>query len=360
MHATETQTELLAKVAAGLAGGRHAWRVTDDSVKESARQLVAENRRQGKNMRQNAARRARRALMQDAYFSDYEPGAVEAIRAIWQNMPKRSLMRDIARALFRPDIETEFVLPDDWRDIVRAHARGRAALKSADIPIRLADFRPDGMVANYARKHWHQHTHGTLAIHGVDVLDLVQDAYVSAIESGDTIRVSGRNVPSYAQIFRHVRRALTTGVHRYAMATYAPDTSESFDWSEVEPKTVEEWIAYESWRDMTDAIERASRRAREERESRLSILDSTRRAMAELVMSGMTVRQIANTLGRTVESMLSELDETIAPAMVWHSPVVTEADRQDAIERANAERAHAERLRAIQAIKYREYAANVA
>ena len=375
---TDDQRSALALIAGTLAGGRHAFRVTDETIKREATERAVKSRRERRATLARERRNAR-SDRRERVFADYDIETLERIaelRAVWASMPKRSLMRRIARAILhdrstcrecKPLAKNETcergMVPDNWRDTVRAFRDGsRKSAELGSFPIKRDDQRiTTSVLMLSARKHWHEYAGGRhVTVHGADVEDAFQSGMLAALESGDYVkreRPDGtfENIPTYGRAFWHVRasvNALATGRSLAGIRTFGTwnDEIEPFTLDEFIPRTVNDWLAYETHRDVIDSRERYVRRIAAEREERLAILSETRKSLAMLIHSGMSVRAIAGALGRTPSGILSDLSGDMAPAQRFLPHVVTDAEREDARTRVLAQAEHALRLRRIAAI----------
>jgi hypothetical protein len=96
---------------------------------------------------------------------------------------------------------------------------------------------------------------------------------------------------------------------------------------------------------MRDSHARTVARIERERAERLIILSETRKSLATLIGTGMSVTRIAHALGRTVDGILKDLSDDMAPAVHSLPVVVTDADMEAHRERVMAQAAHAAHLR---------------
>jgi hypothetical protein len=203
---TLDQSELLASIAGTLAGGRHAFRVSDASVKDAAQSIARESRKR-RNARRMAASRAVKSETRERYFADYDVDTLATIaelRKVWAEMPKRATIRDIARAVLHNSEKCRncvafpcdnSVIPENWRETVREFARGvKRSRELGAFPIKRDDMRQGTSTFGYSvLKHWHAYAGGKhVTVHGHDSQDALQMAFLAAIESGDTVARSER------------------------------------------------------------------------------------------------------------------------------------------------------------------------
>jgi DNA-directed RNA polymerase specialized sigma24 family protein len=360
---------LLATLAGTLAGGRHAFRVKDAAVKDAATATAKLNRAA---RRKDAARKAY-ALKVKARVSRYMVGytlddmvRIDALFNVWQNAPKRKTVVAAFRArnhdvstcegcdacvehITRPALIALLAAYKSARD--DASAIGSFSVVNADMLMIRPERDSEGRVVKGNRfygtaiKRWTTRYQGQTTIAGTSVEDALQDAYVSAIESGDTLN----GIPTFGPLWRHVATAVTTAVWSHARYG-AGHTSESFvpwDWTIEEPLTIEDWAAYGAFRETERANEEIHAAIRSERDARLAMLEASRNALASLILQGMTVRKIASILGRTVEGIESDVNGSQAPAQVWHGGALTPTAIETLAERNRAVAKHAETLRAI-------------
>lgn len=343
---TTEQASLIAGIAASLAGGRFASRVTDETIRAEAEAIVmprrAERRRKlsaarqaGKRQRVAAARAQRLAWL--AEWSDYsadDMARIEQVHAFMSYAPKREALRRIARRLFRAEAPAhtddracacvDCLDVSDWRAMVRRNAAVRTYVTTTgNVGISRFDMTPgaDSRFFKSVVKHWHQYTggkHGSVAIHGVSPEDVFQDGMVRALEANDT---DADGIPLYAPLFGHMRQAVEASVYLYR---YGHSHSEAFttwtwqDWQSWASERIDpafrvrysseaEWKAYAA----AEAAEslRARRAEREEsaRMDRAESLEEARRLMAQFILSGGTVRKLENLLNLKAETITDNL-----------------------------------------------------
>jgi hypothetical protein len=366
--------DMLAFIAGNLAGGAHAWRA-DAAIKADATVHALKNRK-AKNARRMSESRWYKADARERAYAEYDVDTLATIaelHAVWATMPKRRALRNAWRAILHDTADCKrcaddtcerATYPADWRDLVRAYRDGKArADELGAFAIKRDDMRmTTSLYAHSARKQWKAYAGGEWqGVHGHDYQDAVQRAFVSCIESGDTITRKTHtgameHVPTYGAMWSHLRQsvyALASHRAESGMRTFGTGNDEiaEFVFAEFEPRTVAEWLAYESHRDILDSQARTTARIAREREERLTILSDVRKSFATLIGSGMTVRRIANMLGRTVDGILKDLDADTMPAPHALPVVVTDWQREDAQTRVLAQAAHAHRLRAVQTIR---------
>lgn len=394
---TEEQLQLLAIAAANVAGGRHEFRA-DATIRQESKALVAEMRKVKRNEAKRETYKWRNVGERFALDMGYDEEMSSRIDA-WQDALKarphsETHMRNIARALFNPRAFERFnsdaenveeyrthVLAN-WRSEVRAYAEWKESVADIGmtIPLSLGDMRADhgSRFFNYAVKKWNLAGYGEF-LFGADVQDAFQTAMAECIANGDWVnpsgdgRVKGNRVPLYGALWRHVALAVRRAVWQNTRFTY--DTPEpEFSWEEWERtpqdkeayalrfaltgsrQSLAEWAEWDEYRAIREATEATRERIIAERESRLGMLDASRKAIAQLVMSGMTVQRIANALGRKVESLAADLDtdEMRPTSRFLPRRGMTESERAEKLEFAQRMEAHAANLR----MKYRDMQAD--
>lgn len=368
---SDVETSLLAAVAAGLNGGRFAHLATDAAVRDAALEAVRparEARRRASARKRSAARanvkRMEAAARAEAFaawagYSATDEARIAEVFAIFQRSPKRSAVRRIARALLAPETfarSREFAGWDaadiaaerratlaNWRVTIRAYSAARRELAiMGAFPISRFDASPtvDSRFYRNVVKHWHNYAEGRhVAIHGVTPDDVFQDAMVAAIESGDTLD----GVPTFGNMYMHTRRATESAVYTYRRGHSHGEPFTAWEWADWEAwgiaqnvdafaySTMPEWLAYDAARSAHDATNAFREALAESRAIRSATLSESRRALASLVMSGMTVTRIAALLGRTVEAITADIERIPGDAPVtWlnvpHIPAVHNND----------------------------------
>jgi DNA-directed RNA polymerase specialized sigma24 family protein len=342
----ESDASLFAAVAAGLNGGRFASRVTDETVKAEAlalvapvraekRRLAARKRQATKAERDNAVR-VQRAEWLRAWrdYSDADSSRVEEVFALFSAAPRRSAVRNIARYVLAGKRHDKgcagesvgcmgcFTVPSDWRSVVRAYRDSARALRVVgDFALSRTDLSQDGRFYRSIQTHWHNYAGGRHnAIHGVTPDDILQDALLSAIESGDTID----GVPTFGPMYVHTRRATESAVYTYRRGHNNPLPFTVWTWADWEDwahqngadravrvfSTMPEWQAYDAAKAAHNAAQARQDAIAAEREADMATLDATRSALAALIGQGYTLRRIANMLGRTPEAIVSDMERT--------------------------------------------------
>lgn len=336
---------MLATIAASLNGGRFAHLATDATVKGEALARVAPiraERRRIKSAARQASKRERLArdraqrLAMLAEWSDYSESdlvRIESVYAWYSYAPKRSLLRMYARRLFRMEAPAHTdtsvcACPDclpmgDWRATVRLYAAVRTYVDAAgSVGISRFDMTPtvDSRFYRNVVKHWHQYAGGRhVALHGVTPDDVFQDAMVAAIAAGD---VTADNVPTFGSMYVHTRHATESAVYAYRRGHSHAEAFTMWTWADweawaserIDPafrvrySTDAEWQAYAAAAEAHAAEVKRAERVEAMREAYLPNLNETRQALANLVRGGMTVRRIANLLGRTPEAIAADLE----------------------------------------------------
>lgn len=352
---TPDATALLARVAAGLNGGRFAHLVSDETVKAEAQALVIPAR--DKRRRLNAQKRyaavqsvkARNAawLAEWRDYSEEETSRIELLFDAWKDAPKRSLVRAIAKRLFRGDDAiphtdatacscVDCLDMSDWRTTVKRYATARkASAILGDFAISRNDMSTssDSRFFRHVVKHWHHYAGGKhVALHGVTPDDVLQDAFLSALEAGN---VTG-NVPTFGPMFLHSRQAVESAVYTYRRGHSHSESFSQWSWADwqawaadnsgprlaysSDSNILAEWQAYDAARKAHEAIERHDAGLKAYREERMAGLDDARQALASLVLSGMSVTRVANVIGRTVDAIANGLDASSLPTVSYLSP----------------------------------------
>lgn len=387
LELSQEELSLLAIAAANVAGGRHEFRA-DSAIRQESTALVAEMRKRKRNETRRETYKWRNVGERFAFdigYGEFDSARIEEWQDVLKARPySETHMRDIAKALFNPkkfaakhnDAENveeyrAHVLAD-WRNEVRAYAEWQDAVAAIGmtIPVSLADMRADhgSRFYNYATKKWFLAGYAEF-LFGSEVADAFQTGMLSCIESGDWInpkadgRVKGFKVPAYGALWRHIALAVRRAVWANTRFTY--DHAEpSFSWEEWETtanadatafalrlngsrQSLAEWAEYHEYRAIRDAISESVKRIEFERETRIGMLSEARRAIAQLVMGGMTVKRIAHLLGRTVEGLSADIaNDDIQPAMRFlPTRGMTESERADKLEFAQRMEAHAQNLR---------------
>jgi hypothetical protein len=182
-------------------------------------------------------------------------------------------------------------------------------------------------------KHWHAYTGGRhVAVYGVTPDDILQDAFVAAIESGD---VTDGNVPTFGPMYMHTRQATESAVFTYRRGHSHSTPYTAWTWTDwqawadenagprlaysTDSNVLAEWQAFDAARLAHTDSERYHAGLAEYRSQRIASLDEARASLAALVMSGMTVGRIARLIGRTVDAIAAGLDEASAPTVSYLS-----------------------------------------
>ena len=376
---------LIATIAAGLNGGQFAHLVSDESIRTQAASIVAPIRaakRRAANAKRYATKaeaiRAERAFRAELFreWNDYTPDAaarIDATFAIYGWAPKRSTVRDIARAILAPDamraiIRNRITTPDEraamagdattwtirierrveselsairsnWRETVREYRDAQRCLYAVgSFAISRFDATPsvDSRFYRNVVQHWHAYAGGRhVAIHGVTPDDIFQDAMVRAIESGD---VDDNGIPVFGRMYMHTRHAVESAVYTYRRGHNhtEPFTEWTWaDWSEwasanngnfahrtdSNPAEIAEWLAFDAARAYQTRVTEWHAAIKSRRELLALSLDDTRQALATLLNEGMTIGTISAVLGRSVAGIVKGLDplysveESTLPAM---------------------------------------------
>lgn len=327
--------------AAQIGGGRHAFRVKNDDIRARAQSLAdvsRKDRRTAARHARNAERKADAAILRA--WNGYAPESVcdltrhtaeccafGRLVAVWSVMPTYGAMRTMARQLFRAaEIDRE-KLPTHWRALVRAYAAGKreAAIHGA-FAISRDDMRADNRSRFYKRAAY------LLSLQdGVNVAasaeDVVQDAFVSSLESGDSVRVRVRddvyvNVPTFGTTFRHVKSSAVSAVWRYRRMGHRPSENvRAWTWNDWQAWAAEndgadrfahstnaEWQAFDAARLVVQANAAHRKFVEDRRDADAASLDSSLAGLHKLIRAGVTVAGACKVMGRNPETILSEIE----------------------------------------------------
>lgn len=326
---------LLAK-AAQSGGGRHAFRVRDEELREAAKSLAASARKE----RKSAARKQRRLdiaadMAALRAFNGYDPRNLcersehnddccnyGALIGLWKEAPKYRTLKRMARELFArtgDDIDRDR-LPEDWRNVVRRYIATREAIAfSGSFAISRDDMRADNRSRFFKRVSYRLSTMDYVPV-TASAEDVLQDAFVSALESDGL---------TFGTMFRHVSAAAVSAAWRYQrMGNRHSENVREWTWQDWQAwaaandgsdrlaySTDAEWQAFDVARTAHNAAEAHVRFVAERRAAETASLDETRQAWATLIAQGFTVSRICKMLGRNPETVLSELtSESMLPA----------------------------------------------
>lgn len=318
--------ELLAR-AAQSGGGRHAFRVKDETIRERAKALADSAR----VARKSAARKQRRLdiaadMAALRAFNGYDASLVcaradhtadccrfGALRSVWSDAPKYRDVKRMARHLLTAAEIDRAILPVNWRSIVKRYVLAREA--SADLgsfSISRDDMRAD------TRSRFFKRAAYLLSLQdGVNVAaspeDVFQDGIVSSLESGDGL--------AFGSMFRHVKSSAVSAPYRYRrMGNRHSDNVRDWTWQDWQDwaaandgsdrlaySTDAEWQAFDAARDAHSAADAHRRFVAERRLSEASTLDESRAAWVALISQGFTVAKVCRMLGRNPETILTEL-----------------------------------------------------
>lgn len=372
LELTQEQIANLAIAAANVAGGRHEFRA-DGIVRAESSALVATLRKRKNNSARREAYKWRMAGQRFAFdigYSETDSAKIAAWQELLKSRPNADrVLTRIARYLCIP----RSAKVENWRETVSEYIRtgemrrvqewrDSVARLGMTIPLSLADMRADhgSRFYNYAVRKWNTAGYAEF-LFGSDVADAFQTAMAECLAAGDWTGAERR--PAYGALWRHMSLAVRRAVWSNTRFTYdAPEAP--FSWEEWEQtanaeypafvlratgnrQSLAEWAEYAEYRAIRDAMAASVERIKFEREERLNMLSTARKAIAQLVLSGMTVTRIANMLGRNVESLASDLaseELPLAPRML-PSRDFTETERADIVAERDALNAHAELLR---------------
>lgn len=368
---TQEQAMMLANVAAGLNGGKYISRITDETILSAARDIVIPQRvarakanaaKRQATLRERIARdKAQRAewLATWKNYSDIELSRIDAVFAAFKDAPKRSLMRRMAKRLFRTHPESGIVctdkascycadcLPmDNWRETAKRYSVAMRAVRIAgEFPISRFDMEVNSNSRFYRNvvKHWHNYAGGKhVAIHGVTPDDVLQDAFVAAIENGDTVealesrrmdwdgivemRAYSVNIPTFGNMYMHTRQATESAVYTYRRGHAHSEDFTTWTWSDwqawaesperrdialrVRYSTDAEWQAYHAAKRAEAKRAKAEALIAADRDAALATMEESRAMLARLILTGMPVHRIAKLIGRTVESIADGMEAT--------------------------------------------------
>lgn len=328
--------QLLAR-AAQSGGGRHAFRVKDDAVKDAAMALAESARKERKSnaRKQRSLERAADVAALRAFHGYSEANVCSLsshtdeccnygrLIAVWKIAPKYRTVKRMARELFArssDEIDRDR-LPVNWREVVKAYAAAREAIADAgSFAISRDDMRADNRSRFFKRAAYRLSTMDYVPV-TASAEDVVQDAFLSAMESDASL--------PFGDMFRHVSAAVVSAAWRYQrMGNRASENVREWTWADWQAwaeandgsdrlaySTNAEWQAFDVARDAHNAAEAHNRFVAERRLSDTASLDDTRKAWAELIAGGMSVRRICTMLGRNPETVLVELaSESMLPA----------------------------------------------
>lgn len=381
---TSESVALLATVAAGLNGGKYISRISDESILSAARDIVVPRRiarakanaakRQATKRAIVAAEKAQRAewLATWKNYSDVELSRIDAVFDAFKDAPKRSLVRRMAKSLLRVHPESGIKCTDsancycaaclpmaNWRETVKRYSNAMRAVRIAgEFPISRFDMETNVNSRFYRNvvKHWHNYAGGRhVAIHGVTPDDVLQDAFVAAIEAGDTVTASETRrmvweddgsvivetraydvqIPTFGNMYMHTRQAVESAVFTYRRGHSHAEAFSAWTWSDwqawasaperqsaalrVRYSTDDEWRAYHAAKDAEAKRVQAEALISDERDAATILMDESRAALASLIRGGMSAHRIAKLLGRTVESIAADMEatrDTVAPRWI--------------------------------------------
>lgn len=371
--------------------------IADLTASSSKRNRVVDPvaRELAKATKENAKRAALQAAQDAAAryltYSESELARIDALRAV--HWPRARAMRD-ARASVQSVITAHFDKRDDtvslsqcelydlifreWRLsklVTRAYA---ASARIGAFPVSLADMRTDRaslFLGSAAKRHFTFAGGRDWGSAEFDPADIVQGAFIRAIESGDTVN----GIPVYGAMFRHVQaeRAHLTNManaeysaRKRAALGWISDASERDRLAEF-PET-KHTLRLLDTRDYATTSDHRKALAIAHRNEELATLDDavTDQArkdevgianagefhvkLANLLMAGHTLAAIGKAMTRTPESLAAEAVQSREDSLrrmstgIDHSQrsvdMTNAAERDHEIDTAQAR--HAETLRA--------------
>lgn len=333
----DARTVALLAQAAQSGGGRHAFRVADETIRDAAKSLAdaARKERRSAARKQRSLDRAADAAILRA-FNGYDESLMcersthtatccnyGALIDVWKVSPKYRTLKRMSRELFArtgDEIDRDR-LPANWREVVRQYVAARQAVATfGSFTLSRDDMRADSRSRFFKRVSYRLSTMDYVPV-TASPEDVLQDAFVSALESD-------RSLP-FGDMFRHVSAAAVSAAWRYQrMGNRHSDNVRDWTWQDwtawaeandgsdrLAYSTNAEWQAFDAARLAHESTEAHRRHVAKVRADETATLDATRQAWATLLADGFTVGRICKMLGRTPETVLSELQsESTLPA----------------------------------------------